>query len=290
MSFRYYLNVAGVNILLESDCNIEEDEAFLPFLTDERTPDIHAVIRKTDSLPPIPTSPLYSDTFCAISKNSAGHDQKFFFRNDDIQSGYSVSTYHPDNKHILIEYPDSKAYEHLTMDSCFYWLGFEAHLLHRNKLCLHASFVDTPMGGLLFSGVSGIGKSTQADLWCRYRGAKQINGDRPILSKEENGWIAFGSPYAGSSRYHINECAPITAIMLLKQAPTCSVRRLSPMEAFRRVWAGMTVRSWDPSFVDAASLLTIDLITAVPVFEFCCTPDEQAINILEAELRKECSL
>ena len=186
--------------------------------------------------------------------------------------------------------PDDMADKFCINANWMLFLMMERLLLPYDRIILHASAVIYEGEAILFTAPSGIGKSTQADLWCRYRGAKQINGDRPILSKEENGWIAWGSPYAGSSRYHINECAPITAIMLLKQAPTCSVRRLSPMEAFRRVWAGMTVRSWDPSYVDAASLLTIDLITAVPVFEFCCTPDEQAVNFLEAELRKECSL
>ena len=150
-----------------------------------------------------------------------------------------------------------------------------------------AACVDTSLGGILFSGVSGIGKSTQANLWCKYRGAKQINGDRPILSKENGGWTAWGSPYAGSSNVHVNDSCDIAAIVLLKQAERCAIRKLSTAEAFRGVWAGLTVRTWDAAFVERASELTIELATGLPVYEFCCTPDEEAVRFLEEELRKD---
>lgn len=284
---RYCLSVAGVHIQFESDCEILQNEEFLPFITKECTADIHATIRMARNIPKIPEKTLYADMFCAVAENEAGFLQKFFFGSADGHDQCVVSTYDPDNKHILIEYPDLDAYKQLTLSSCFYWLGFESCLLQRKRLCLHASFVDTHLGGILFSGVSGIGKSTQAELWCNYRRARQINGDRPILSKEENGWIAWGSPYAGSSRCYVNESSAVSAIVLLKQSPKCTLRRLKPSEAFRGVWAGLTIRSWDPAFVDSASLLAMDLVTAVPVYEFCCTPDEYAVNFLEAELRRE---
>lgn len=290
MSYHYYLSVAGVHILFESDREIVQNEEFLPFISKDHTADILATVRMARSVPELPEQTLYADRFCAVAENEAGSLQKFFFGSADAQDQCVVSTYAPDNKHILIEYPDLDAYRQLTLRSCFYWLGFESILLRRNKLCLHAACVDTALGGVLFSGVSGIGKSTQAELWCRYRGARQINGDRPILSQEAQGWRAWGSPYAGSSRYHVNASCALTAIVLLQQAETCSLRRLTPAEAFRGVWAGLTVRSWDASYVEAASLLTIDLVEKVPVFAFCCTPDEEAVACLERALQKECSL
>lgn len=283
----YCLSVAGVHILFESDCEIVQNEEFLPFISEESTADILATIRMAKDIPKVPEKTLYADMFCAVAENETGYLQKFFFGSANAQNQCVVSTYDPNNKHILIEYPDLDAYKQLTFRSCFYWLGFESYLLKRNKICLHASLVDTHLGGILFSGVSGIGKSTQAELWCKYLGARQINGDRPILSKEGDGWIAWGSPYAGSSRCYINESSSVSAIVLLKQSSKCALRRLKPSEAFRGVWAGLTIRSWDSSFVDTASLLTMDLVTTVPIYEFCCTPDEYAVNFLEAELRRE---
>ena len=51
------------------------------------------------------------------------------------------------------------------------------------QLVLHSSYVLTQSGAaVLFSGPSGIGKSTQAALWQQYAGADVINGDRTLLS------------------------------------------------------------------------------------------------------------
>lgn len=285
MSYRYCLTVADVKILLEADQPLVENEAFLPFLTNYVVPDVHAVIRKADPMPQLPKETVYEDIFCKVTRNKAGHLQKFFFNSAGGQ--YIVACYDPDGKHVLIQYPSAYGSGVLDLQNCFYCLGFEEYLLQHNKLSIHAACIDSPSGGILFSGVSGIGKSTQADLWCKYRGARLINGDRPILSKEGKLWSAWGSPYAGSSKVYVNDSSSVTAIILLKQASTCTLRKLSLSEAFRGVWSGLTVRSWDAAFVEKASALTEELVTAVPIYEFSCTPDKEAVIFLEEELRKE---
>ena len=76
--------------------------------------------------------------------------------------------------------------------------------------------------GLLFSGPSVIGKSTQAALWERH-GARLLNGDRTVLGPGPAGWTAWGSPYAGSSRCFCSEQRTIGAIVVLEQAPADGV-------------------------------------------------------------------
>ncbi len=176
------------------------------------------------------------------------------------------------------------------LHNSFAHLCFEGILIHEHRLCLHAACVRTQWGGILFSGPSGIGKSTQADLWCKHRGAEQINGDRPILSKGNEEWLAWGSPYAGSSNCHVNESCPVRAIVMLRQAGSCSLRRLSAKEAFRAVWSGLTVPAWDATAVEAACDLALELSTTVPVYEFDCTPDVAAVEFLEQGLEKEGAL
>ena len=70
---------------------------------------------------------------------------------------------------------------------------------------------------ILFSGPSGIGKSTQAGLWTKYRKARVINGDRTLLKKENGRWMSLGWPICGSSEICYNEAYPVKAVIFLGQ-------------------------------------------------------------------------
>ena len=156
-----------------------------------------------------------------------------------------------------------------------------------NCMILHACGIDTSYGGILFSGKSGIGKSTQGDLWCKYENALPVNGDRPIIKKEGTVWYAYGSPYAGSSGYHRNIRTPIRAIVMLRQAGRCSIRRLSSGEAFRCIYAGLTLSPWNPDCVRNSCDLAMALISENPVYEMGCTPDRKAVELLKQTLQTE---
>lgn len=284
------LSIADIVIELLVDHSIHSNEEFDCFMSKGEKPDVSSTFYRVEKLPVFHGENLYTDRLYSMVMDESGNLIKYFKVYPEDMEYSAAAIYDSTNKRVRVEYLEVYLRCVSELQNCFYHLGFESILLDRNKLCLHASCIETPLGGILFSGVSGIGKSTQADLWCRYRDARYINGDRPILSKENNGWLAWGSPYAGSSKHYVNDNTPVTAIMLLKQSRTCSLRRLTPAEAFRGIWAGLTVHTWDPAFVEKASALAIDLISAVPVFEFSCTPDENAVNALEQALRKELNL
>ena len=76
---------------------------------------------------------------------------------------------------------------------------------------------------------------------------------------------------------------------MLRQAKQCSVRRLPLPQAFRAVWSGVTVQSWDTSQVERASNLVMELIASVPVLELSCTPDLCAVECLEQALKEVCA-
>ena len=67
-------------------------------------------------------------------------------------------------------------------------------MLAKDAMVLHCSVLKVKSGVILFSGPSGIGKSTQAGLWTKYRKARVINGDRTLLKKENGRWMSLGWP------------------------------------------------------------------------------------------------
>lgn len=284
----YGLSVAGVSIRLSTEHPLPSDEMFAPFLTELSEPDIRAEFSCVDQLPSVSGKLLSQGFGDQCYETEDGRILRFFQTSREDQP-HAVSWEKSDGT-IRVEYlPVGKQYVS-DFSNTFSHLGIEDVLIRFDRLCLHAACVETPLGGILFSGPSGIGKSTQAGLWCRYRGARQINGDRPAVSFDGKQWLAWGMPYAGSSRVYVNDCCPIRAIVMLRQEKRCSVRRLGAGEAFRALWQGMAVHHWDRSFVEKASSLAMALIASVPVYEFGCTPDETAVDFLEAWLRKEQNL
>ena len=159
------------------------------------------------------------------------------------------------------------------------------HLIAENGgFILHSSFIAHNGRAILFTAPSGTGKSTQADLWQQLRDAKICNGDRCAVRCTEDGRFACGIPFAGSSEYCENVTLPLAAVVYLKQAPQTEIRRLRGAEAFRRIWEGVSVNTWDREDVALVSDTVTKVLSQVPVFELACTPDESAILALEGAL------
>ena len=280
----YYLSIAGLVIRLETDRVLCEGAAFAPFLSPETEPDVTAVFRRAQQLPRIPEEILFEDLCYRVHPDGKGGYLRSFFDAPKDLTPYALASYDHAGGRIRVDYLEKGAHCLCEMTNTFFHLALEALLISHGRLCLHAACVETPLGGILFSGPSGIGKSTQAEIWCKYRASKLINGDRPILSADGDGWRAWGSPYAGSSECHINESCAVRAIVMLKQGKENTLRRLQGAEAFRTVWSGVTVPLWDTAAAEKACDLTLVLIEKVPVYEFTCTPDLAAVEALEQAL------
>lgn len=286
---QYCLTIADVTVEVKTEIPHTVDPQFAPFLTEGIAPDVRLVFREVDQLPRISNQVIHYDNCYRVHPDGQGGYVRSFYDalRDDMP--YAVVSCDTQGQEVRVDYLKKGEHCISQMHNSFFHLGFEAVLAQKQRVCFHAACVRTAKGGILFSGPSGIGKSTQADLWCKYRGAELINGDRPILSKTETGWLAWGSPYAGSSKCHINANSPVTAIVMLRQGKTCTLRRLKESDAFRAVWSGLTMYSWDREMVERVLDLASGLISAVPVFEFTCTPDLAAVDYMEGALQTEWS-
>lgn len=169
----------------------------------------------------------------------------------------------------------------------FSLLGLEQQILDAGGLLLHCSFIEYQGQAILFTGPSGIGKSTQADLWAAHRGAKVVNGDRALLCRTENGWEANGWPFSGSSPFCENARAPIRAIVSLSQRPENNIRFCEVGESLKILFSQVTINRWNWDCTDSALLLIQDLCTSVPMWSLGCRKDETAVACLERTLGQE---
>lgn len=289
LPYQLDLSLSGFVLRIESDLPIQTSPKYLPFLTKSTAPDLIGRIEQTDHLPELSDDVIHEDLCYRVHPDGLGGYLRSFFDAPRDLTPYAVSAWDNTAQLLHVRYLPKCSKCFSKLDSSLFHLGLERLLLQQERLCLHAACIRTDEGGILFSGPSGIGKSTQAELWCRLGRAVLINGDRPILSRQGGGWLAWGSPYAGSSRCHVNESTAVRAIVVLRQSPRCTIRRLGAAQAFRAVWSGLTVNSWDPEQVRRASDLALALVSSVPVLEFACTAEPEAVEFLERTLKEVCS-
>lgn len=165
-------------------------------------------------------------------------------------------------------------------------LGAEHLIAQTGGFVFHCAYIEASGKAILFTAPPETGKTTQAELWQRLRGAAIHNGDRCAVCWREGQAYACGIPFAGSSPICENVTLPLGAIVYLRQATKTAICRLRGAEAFRCIWEGCSVNIWDRVDVDQVSRTVMQVLETVPVFELACTPDESAIIALEGELEE----
>lgn len=155
------------------------------------------------------------------------------------------------------------------------------HAVQHHILYLHSSLIDYRGHGLMFLGPSGIGKTTQAELWNQHRDALIINGDVVFVQETPEAFLGWGTPWHGSSPYCENTNVPVHAMIVLKQAPENSIRELTGFEKVTAVSNSVFYPRWLENGMELC-LETLDhLLTKIPVYELSCRPDEDAVKLTE---------
>ena len=141
-------------------------------------------------------------------------------------------------------WPKLSANDAIYMESC---AQFYYHLLYFNGMMLHASAIEYNDKAYLFSGPSGIGKSTHTRLWqSLYGDAVQVfNDDKPALRRLDDGWYAYGTPWCGKDGINQNKNVTLGGICFLKRGECDKIRRLDKKEAMQAVSKFKTKRRFD---------------------------------------------
>ena len=281
----YLLSVADVLIEINFDRPLEISEAFQPFTAQAGKADVSIKFKVTEHIAVKEELPLFSDTTFRIYEGKNEYYRIFCDPMDNSQP-YAFSRFRSDNR-LEVEYLRKKDYFMNSIHNAFAYIGFEEIMLRYGAMILHSSFIQTRYGGILFSGSSGIGKSTQADLWREYCDAEILNGDRTIIRKKDFVWKAYGSPYAGSSGYYVNRSAEIRCIILLEKSEDCRICKFEPAEAFGRLYAGLIVNTWNQRYIERITELLRNLVLELPVYRFWCSKDKKAVETLKNILEKE---
>ena len=155
---------------------------------------------------------------------------------------------------------------------------FCIELLKFDGLYIHASAVELNGQVYLFSGNSGIGKSTHTRLWQQVHGeaACIINDDKPALRKLDNCWYVYGTPWCGKDGINQNRKAELAGICFLSRGEKNCIRKLEKQEAFAKIVA-QTVRKFNRlENLDLMIHHVNNLVNDIPIYELVCKPDRDA--------------
>lgn len=159
-------------------------------------------------------------------------------------------------------------------------------LISHNIWVMHACYVKTAYGAILFTGNSGAGKSTQGALWEQYGCGEVINGDRTLVYLEDGRYKANGFLYAGSSGIRKNDPSFLRAVVLVNQNEKNEIIHMKPSKAVRTVF----LQSVSCPYRETETLKKIEfaekLYENIEILQLNCRPDEEAVRILEKYLQK----
>lgn len=274
----YKYNFCGCNIELKCTDPINPEGEFQQFLCDFSSPDYSFLVERVARLPEKTGETLYSSD-C----------KKVFF--DGTRKYYTA--YHGTPQMQCVDLgcriDDAKLYishngeigEHIVF-SC---LDLPDLLLKKGVGIVHCSFIEHNGEAIVFVGDKQVGKSTQADLWQKFRGAEIINGDRAALLIENGRVFACGIPFCGMSKICKNKKLPVKAVVLLSKGDKNELSRLSNFEGFIDLLGKFSYNTWDKVAVDKMITLVNEIVETVSVFSYSCLKDKSAVDFLDKALQ-----
>lgn len=157
--------------------------------------------------------------------------------------------------------------------------GFYSYLSGKGGILVHASCIRWEQEGIIFTAASGTGKTTQAELWKKYKNAEILNGDKVILECGNESCYAWGSPWKGSSPYAVNKKVPLKAVVVLAQGKENTILKLSGQEIVAKFFPHVFFPSWEEGCVGNVMNALDSLIRRTPVYYLSCRPDEDAVKL-----------
>lgn len=148
-----------------------------------------------------------------------------------------------------------------------------------NTVLSHSSLVDYNGNGVLFLGPSGIGKTTQAQLWNKFKCADIINGDKAFIRVIDDCVYAYGLPWKGSSPYSLNRRVELKAIVVLSQSDNNTIVELKD-DSLEGLVPHVFFPHWDKTCLDKSLETLSGIIKNVPIYSLKCRPDEEAVQLV----------
>lgn len=202
----------------------------------------------------------------------------------DATPELTVTSTPEDIKKELAQYPEhSPQYHELIV----LFRKLTEALLPYGIFFLHSAVVELDGKGYIFTGKSGAGKSTHAGLWEQYvPGATIINGDKPFIKKEADGFFAYGNPWAGKEGKNADKRAKISAVCFIKQGTENIISELNSAFIISKIFDQVSYPKTRENTEILLNLLD-SFLSAIPFYELECDISKEAVMVAYEKMTKE---
>ena len=158
-------------------------------------------------------------------------------------------------------------------------------VLHRYQgLLIHSSGIILDGEGIIFPGISGVGKTTLAKLWQAREGITVLSDDRVIVRREEEGYFIYGTPWPGEGRMVSCQKAPLKKILFLSKAKGNKLIPLGERESFKQLITKCFPAIWDREGIDFSLKFCGELVKDIPCFCFGFVPDGSMTEFIKSKI------
>ena len=160
----------------------------------------------------------------------------------------------------------------------------DALLKNYDGFLFHSSAISYEGSGILFSAVSGTGKSTHARFWKNLFGDKvvYVNDDKPFIREVGGEFFVYGNPWDGKERLSNNVKVPLKVICFIERGTQTTVRDMSVPNAVVSFY-NQTFRAIEEDMQDKFLSLIDRLLRKVKIVKVTLPLDEKSPEkVLEA--------
>lgn len=282
-----YLSIADFTIELRSsdESTIRLDQGFNHFYAEpnqQLKPDI--VLNCFGSIPAELKNPAKS-----CYKAEAGND--LLWEIFDYPNGLQFMIYNPDNlgelQQIAVFNESNQSWKIYSEqeNSIIYPLQYPLAplvlyylILHMDAIMIHASGVYDGKEGRIFSGFSGVGKSTMAGLW-NQMDSMVINDDRLILRKLNDGYWMYNTPmhYTDERRK-----TPLNRVYLPYHHPENKFEPITGVRAVAEMMAFCIQHGYRSENTSAHFDFISELTQKLPVVKLGVVPTTEVVDFIRA--------
>lgn len=147
-----------------------------------------------------------------------------------------------------------------------------------DAIMMHASGIEEESGGRIFSGFSGVGKSTMAAIW-QHSGCKVINDDRLIIRKENEDYVVHNTPMFYPD---IPKKTRLKAVHLIYHSPENTIRKINGALAVSKVMAYCIQNSFNTKFIEHHLEFLSEMCNKIPVYNVGFKPDPSIVDYIKS--------